>query len=122
MVAHPELVWRDVDLQGRGWEIETRLGPIFASERLMDYFYEVAPRFAAPRREAFDAEAGYLGTVLTARLGRWLTERVRLGLISRLAYHGGATNRDSPLFRETLTFGAGASLVWRLWWSKTRAP
>ena len=36
-------------------------------------------------------------------------------------YHGGAENRDSPLFKDDFTYGMGAALVIPLYQSKARA-
>ena len=73
-------------------------------------------------RPRFDADPGCLGSFLALRLGRRLAERVRLGLSGRLGLHAGASNDDSPLFRDELTFGIGTSLVWSFWESEARRP
>lgn len=122
LVFHPELVWRTADIADSAIGLEARFGPIFADERLMDYFYEVPPQFVTPARPRFDADPGYLGSFLAVRLGRRLAGRVRLGLSGRLGLHTGATNDDSPLFRDEVTFGIGTSLIWSFWESEARRP
>ena len=40
---------------------------IFSTERLQDYFYEVAPEFSTDTRSFFDAQGGYMVTDLGYR-------------------------------------------------------
>lgn len=120
LVFHPELVWREAELLPAGPRLELRAGSIFADERLMDYFYAVPARFVTPQRRRFDASAGYLGSFLRAYLQQPLPAGLRLGLDVNLGVHAGATNDDSPLFRDDLTAGVGTSLIWTLWESETR--
>jgi hypothetical protein len=46
-VLNPCVTYRDREFIG-GTSLSLSLGPIFATERLMDYFYEVHPQFALP--------------------------------------------------------------------------
>jgi hypothetical protein len=68
----------------------------------MDYFYEVRPRFARSGRPAFDADAGYLGTRLQGSYRVALSERLSVVAGGRLEGFWGATNDDSPLFKENV--------------------
>lgn len=72
------------------------LGPLFASERYHDYFYEVAPPYVTATREAFDAEAGYSGSRVS--LGVSLRKRQwYLGAFLRYDDLRQAQFIDSPL-------------------------
>lgn len=96
------------------------LGPSFASERLMDYFYEVAPQYATPERPAYQARGGYLGSNLTLGLSYDISDRFSVFLGTEFSYYGGATNADSPLFRSNTGIRAGVGFVWKAWVSESK--
>ncbi len=98
------------------------IGPSFASERLMDYFYEVPPQFATPERPASRADGGYLGSDLAFSLTYRVSPRFNLLVGTEVSYYGGATNRDSPLFRSDTGVKAGVGFAWKLWTSEATAP
>ena len=67
IVLEPEIRFRQQGLFGTRAGLSASIGPIFATEGLHDFFYQVDPEFARAGRPAFDADGGYLGT--EARLG-----------------------------------------------------
>jgi len=97
----------DLDLK-----LFTSVGPVFATEKLMDYFYQVAPEFATAARPAYDADAGYLGSSMTVGVSKRFNSRFRALLGTRLGIHSGATNRDSPLFKDELNLSVFAAFAW----------
>ena len=117
-VFEPFLRYRHPGLLGSGSLIFASLGPIFATERLHDYFYEVDPQFARADRPAFDADGGYLGTTATAGIGYELTERLRVFAGTELGFHSGAANEDSPLFEEEVTASVFLGFAYRLFESE----
>jgi MipA family protein len=64
LVFAPELAYEAHGLLARGARLRIALGPIFGTERFLDYFYQVDPAFARPGRPAYDARGGYLGARL----------------------------------------------------------
>ena len=113
MLAPGLVLTEQPDDPGAGrWRAQ--LSASFASEGVMDYFYEVAPRFAGPGRPAFDADAGYLGSRASLTYEKPLPGRVRLFLTGEISQHTGAANEDSPLFRDDLGAALSLSLVWTL--------
>ncbi len=116
--ASPELAYERLGLGGPGTRLRVGLGPIFATGRLMDYFYEVEPRYARPGRPAFDAEAGYLGTRLQFSYRLPLTERMALVAGGRLESFHGATNDGSPLFRREWNTSVALGFSWSLYRSE----
>lgn len=120
-VFEPELAYQHENFLQQNLEVKLSVGVTFASEDLMDYFYEVEPRYAAAGRPAFDAKAGYMGAKTQLSLVKDLGPRFNLLMAFRTEYHGGAENRDSPLFKDDFTYGLGAALVISLYQSKTRA-
>ena len=73
------------------------------------------------RATAFEAEGGYLGSRLQLALSKRLGSRVTVFAAARADFHQGATNADSPLFRDRTTFAVGIGMVLSLWQSERRA-
>ena len=118
-VVHPELTF---DLRntgpGKGWNFGLAAGPLFATERYHDYYYEVTPHFAVPGRPAYDARAGYSGSLLilsvTKRFGHFW-----FGAFARYDELSGAVFADSPLMKTEHSWMAGFGLAWVFAESKT---
>lgn len=124
------------NLKQRGYAFETQLryehkrlfdrnikfvgsvGPVWATEKLMDYFYQVDERDVTPTRTQFDANGGYLGTDLSIGLVfDFLEKRGRIFVGGQASFHQQAENEDSPLFRDDTTFGVGVGFSYRLYQS-----
>lgn len=116
--ASPELAYERLGLGKPGARLRVGLGPVFATGRLMDYFYEVEPQYARPGRPAYDAEAGYLGTRLQFSYRFPLTERVALVAGGRLESFHGATNDDSPLYKREWNTSLALGVSWSLYRSE----
>ncbi len=121
LVFSPRLVYTQTRLFNTKTRFVARLGPVFATNRFMDYFYEVEPRFATPNRAAFSAKGGYLGSKLTLSARLPLTNRVRILGAVQVGYYAGATNEESPLFRDQVNVGAGLAMTWAIFQSKRQA-
>ncbi|MFZ1427615.1 MAG: MipA/OmpV family protein [Geminicoccaceae bacterium] len=120
LVFAPELSWKRLDLLRAGSRLRFGIGPIFASEPYMDYFYEVKPRYARDDRPAYRAKAGYLGTRLQGSYRMPVTERLSMVVGGRLEGFWGAANEDSPLFREKVNAAAVAGFSYSLYQSDAR--
>jgi len=119
-VAHPELTfdWRNIG-PGKGWNFGLAVGPLFATEKYHDYYYEVAPRFAIPViRPAYEARGGYSGSLVilsvTRRFGHFW-----FGAFARYDELSGAVFANSPLMRTDQSVMAGIGLAWVFAESKT---
>lgn len=99
---------------GSDFDLFVGLDATFADERLQDYLYEVAPRFATPSRTAFDARGGYLGTELFIGAAWRPTSRLRVYAGLQSGLYAGAANADSPLFETTRGDGAALGFAWTL--------
>lgn len=121
LVFNPELAYQHDDFLRSGVELKLGIGPIFATEELMDYFYAVEPRFAAAGRPAHEAEAGYLGSKVQLGLRRPIGERLLLFGYLRGDFLQGATNAGSPLLRDDTNIAVGAALAVSLYQSRRRA-
>lgn len=122
VVFNPTLVYDVEDLGGRDLDMTFTLGPVFATERLHDYFYEVDPRYATSSRSEYDADGGYMGSRMGFGVGYQLTEKLRLFGGASLDYYGGAANSDSPLLKSDLNASVGAGVIWTFWESDRRVP
>jgi outer membrane protein len=112
-VVNPQLTfdWKNTG-PGKGWNFGLAVGPLFATEKYHDYYYEVAPRFAIPGfRPAYDARGGYSGSLLiltvTKRFGH-----IWFGAFARYDELSGAVFANSPLMRTDRSVMAGFGLAW----------
>ncbi|MEL6868569.1 MAG: MipA/OmpV family protein [Pseudomonadota bacterium] len=119
-VFSPQLEYERQFADGR-YEWSASVTPSFASRKLHDYFFTVAPQFATVDRAAFEAQGGYLQTTLDLSLQRRGRKSFAAFGVSYISFAGGA-NDDSPLYEQDNGWRAGFVVVWRLWESKQRAP
>jgi hypothetical protein len=120
-VFNPKLNYARQHVSDLDLKVFTSVGPIFATEKLMDYFYQVDPEFVTPTRPAYDADAGYLGSNMTLGVSKRFNKRFRLMLGTRLGIHTGATNDDSPLFKDELNVSVFSAFIWSIYQSEELA-
>ena len=120
-VFNPKLRYSRENLTDLNLKFSTSMGPVFASEDLMDYFYEVKPEFVTPKRSAYDADAGYLGSNLTFAVSKRFGDKFRLWIGTRLGIHTGATNDDSPLFKDEINSSFFMAFFWSIFESEKPA-
>ncbi|MCR9257609.1 MAG: MipA/OmpV family protein [Alphaproteobacteria bacterium] len=120
LVFEPKLRYRQPGIVGEGSILFASIDPIYATEELHDYFYEVEPQFARAGRPAYQAEGGYLGTTLSAGLGMEITTRLTLFTGAEVGIYAGAANSDSPLFEDEFTAAAFLGFSYALYQSDTR--
>ena len=120
-VFNPKLNYTRKHVTDLDLKVFTSVGPIFATEKLMDYFYQVDPEFVRPTRPAYDADAGYLGSNMTLGVSKRFNNRFRLMLGTRLGIHTGATNDDSALFKDELNVSVFSAFIWSIYQSEELA-
>lgn len=108
LTLEPEVRWR------RG-EWSASVQPTWASRRLMSYFYEVDPAYAAPARPAYEARAGYLGTSFKLDFNHRIDASLSWFFAVRALSLQGAANEASPLLRSKANLSVGAGMVWTPW-------
>jgi outer membrane protein len=121
LVFAPELTYRKRLDDGKD-AIKFRVTPMFATSEYMDYFYTVESAFATPTRPAYQADGGYLGTDLTLSWRNKINDKLETVAGTRVAFHQGAANRDSPLFTRDTTFSIYAAFTWKFWEGTRRVP
>lgn len=116
---HPRFSYAHDNLFGVISRLKLSLGPIFATEELMDYFYQVKERYRIlGERPAFNADAGYLGSEFGLIARRQITRHLNIFAALKVNYYEGATNADSPLFRTKSTAAVGFGFNWIFYQSK----
>jgi outer membrane protein len=114
-VFNPDIAWEQRNLFIPGSRLRIGLGVVFATERFMDYFYEVAPEFVRSGRPAYNARGGYLGTRLQFSYRIPITDRLSVIAGGRVENFTGAANDDSPLFRREMNYSVAAGFSWTLY-------
>jgi MipA family protein len=96
------------------WSHLGSVGLVWATEDHHEYFYGVAPQYAAAGRPAYDARGGYGGARSSwssvVRHGRW-----RVGAFASYDWLQGAAFRDSPLLKTDHALTAGLFVTYRLY-------
>lgn len=100
-----------------GWSFSVSAGPLYATERYHDYYYQVDPTYATPQRPAYDARAGYSGWRNVWTLSRRYRQ-FWFGAFARYDELHGAAFEDSPLVRKRHSFMSGLAVAWVLAQSK----
>ena len=120
-LLNPELEYRRDHAFGGDNLLSLRWKPTWASEKYMDYYYEVEPAYATAERPAYDATSGYLGSKFTAAVTRQINPRLIFGLSASYYLYGGAENELSPLYVKDQGASVQAALIWTLAESERRA-
>ena len=110
-IMAPELAYQHDDFFQTGTKLKLGLKANFATQKLMDYFYQVDAPFVAAGRSAFDAKGGYLGTGLQLSTITPINDRIKILALGKLDYLGGAKNEQSPLFRDNFNYMIGIGLI-----------
>ncbi len=106
---------------GGGWWLTTSLGPLYASEKYHDYYYEVAPAFATATRSTYDADGGYSGTRLTVTMSKRFPN-FWVGVFARYDRLDSASFSDSPLVQRDDAFMIGGGIAWIVGRSEKTVP
>ncbi len=96
---------------GSGWDLGAAVGPLYASEKYHDYYYEVRQEFATPTRPVYEARAGYSGSRVTLSLSKHFPS-FWVGAFARYDRLNGAVFEDSPLMRTDHSLMAGFGVSW----------
>lgn len=118
----PALTFQRFDMLKAGSVFSIEGGPVFADQRLSDYFYKVKDKYAEVGRPAYDADPGYMGTRLESSFKLPLTERLSAIAATQLGGFWGAANDDSPLFKTHFNLGAALGLSYSFYRSDRQVP
>lgn len=112
-VFHPELTYQKSAWLQEDDRLTLNLSPVWATEKLHDYFYQVDQPFVTDQRSAYDAQSGYLGFEVSVGYGFDATEAIRVFMGAAVDFYDGAVNKNSPLLADTNTMSFAAGLIWR---------
>jgi MipA family protein len=107
-VFHPNLAF---DTHNGSWETGASIGPLFASQRYHQYYYEVPTEYATATRETYRAEAGYGGMRFTIGASRYFGN-FWLGAFLRYDDLRNAAFVDSPLVERSNALMGGVAMAW----------
>jgi len=92
-------------------ETALSIGPMWASEKFHDYYYQVDSQYAIPgTRPAYDAKAGYSGLRITLTNNQRISKHYWWGGFLRYDALSGAAFEDSPLVKQKNAFMAGLAV------------
>ena len=120
VIAAPEIAYTNTNFIGGG-RVKFGVGPEFASGRLMEYFYSVAPQFVIPGRPQYNATGGYLGSRAELSYRYPLGERASIYVLAAPELYAGATNEKSPLFKKQYGVSAALGFNYSFYGSTARA-
>lgn len=110
---------RGVFSHDTGFSLAARM--TWATEKLHDYFYQVAPDYETDSRPAYNASGGYLGAELSAGLAFPILTNVRGFFGSSVQFSYGSANDESPLYEKDVTYSVGMGFLWRGYQSESTA-
>ena len=114
----PDIAYEHMHFLSPFARLRVSAGVVFGTDRYADYFYDVAPQYARPDRPTYNAQAGYIGSRLSVSYRLPLSERFSVVAGCRVENFSGATNADSPLFRNEWNFSVVAGFAVSLWRSE----
>ncbi len=120
-VFHPELTYQMSRIWQQNDRLTVNISPLWATEKLHDYFYQVDDEFETENRAAFDAKGGYLGANLSLGYSFNASDSIRMFTGVSFNAHNSAVNADSPLFFNKNTVSIGVGILWRLYESDQMA-
>jgi len=107
------------DVRGHaGWDFGLIAGPLYADRGYHNFFYTVAPQYAAVGRPAYQAHGGYSGSQVIVSLSKRFPH-YWVGAFARYDYIDGAVFTPSPLVRTNSYFMAGIAISWMIGESPT---
>ncbi len=121
VVAAPEIAYTNEDFFGTGARLKFGFGPEFASARLMDYFYAVAPQYVIPGRPQYNATGGYLGSRAELSYRYPIGDRASIFALAAPEIYSGASNDTSPLFKKRYGLSVALGFTFSIYASDARA-
>jgi len=104
----------NLDIEHGPWRLGLQAGPVWGSQRLHAYYYDVDVAQAVPGRPAYQSSGGFGGTRGLLSLSRKSRDQW-LGMFLRLDSVAGAVFNDSPLVRQQLSVACGIAWSWIGW-------
>ncbi|GAB2691880.1 hypothetical protein GCM10027170_24570 [Aliiglaciecola aliphaticivorans] len=113
-VLNPELTYQYIGALQSEDRFRISISPIWGTEKLHDYFYQVDAQFATAQRPEYDAKPGYLGVSLSGGYMFNVTPTVRMFMSASYRLQNNAANIHSPLLVDNNNYAFGAGIVWQI--------
>ena len=114
LVMAPEIAYTHTNFMNSGGRLKFSVGPEFATARLMDYFYAVAPQFVISGRPQYNATGGYLGSRAELSYRYPIGDRASIIALAAPEFYAGATNDTSSALQEAVRVVRRAGLFFLL--------
>jgi MipA family protein len=118
---HPEIQFRHRALFDSKTFFSAAVGPMWVSESLADYIYQVEPSYVTADRAAYDAKAGYLGLNARVSVVRRLNSDWTTFIGFSKNFYSDSEYRGSPLMKDIETESYFFGLAWKLYTSEEKA-
>jgi outer membrane protein len=117
--ATPELSLQQRTFFDRHGFFRVSVAGTWATEKLMEYFYEVSPEYVTEERPYYRARGGYLGTSASLSYIHPYPEKNMAFIIGgNRQFLADAENRSSPLVKDIETSSFFIGMLWSLYQSK----
>lgn len=93
-------------------ETTLSLGPLWASEKYHDYFYQVDTKYVTTTRPFYDAKGGYSGSRISFSSNRRFSKTIWGVVFARYDFLKGANFEDSPLVKQDTAFMFGLGVTY----------
>ena len=108
----PDIAYEEHAIFGSQWNGQASIGVEIASGGLQRFYYQVDSEYARAGRPAYDARAGYLGTIVALTAFRQLNRRLIVFVGLDADNYDGAANVNSPLLRTRNNLGVAVGFAW----------
>lgn len=116
----PTFYYQVNKIMKKKFTISYRLGAIFATEPLMEYFYNVPQKDVTAERPYYQAKGGFLGAKAGISLSFASSENLWwFTSLSHTSYEG-AVNLESPLFKTKSSWTGVIGFVWSIYQSEDK--
>lgn len=116
-IFQPEISFHGEKFLSDNSSLKLTISPLFATDKMHQYFYQVDDEFSNSNRSAYQAKGGYLGSEI-AMINRFnIRENIMLFVSTKLDFFKGASNDNSPLFEKEFNYSIGVGIKWTLFTS-----
>ena len=96
----PQLNLKVDNVWGEDWNFSLSTSALFASDQLMDYFFEVPAQYSTVDRPEYQAQGGLMGLNVVAGVSREVIPDLTMFCGVKVDYYGVLVNRRSPLYMD----------------------
>lgn len=121
-VFEPEISFEYSDLFFDRSRFFMSFSSFYATDKTHQYFYQVDQQYATQQRQAYQADAGYMGSKLQIANRVKVRDDLTVFFGVNVGIWDNAKNDRSPLFEEDFTYAFALGIRWTLFESDTLEP